>query len=279
MPPAVLFCEGDDRSPDAPVLRAILHGLPVDVRPVGSRGIFRQMLLDHPDARALRDGDFPDDPAAWRPDPAAAPWPGESDWQGWSAGRSAGWRWRRKEIENYLLDPEVLGWVMGWSARQQQDYTAVLTDAMHACAERTAARMAILKLLPKFERPVVKPFDPALSGDALLAELRQRHRRARSPTARTEEEIVQRFLSLRPLCLPGGPCWHPWIIAGKDLAGAFARLPGIRGRFPELLDIHLLSDRVGTFLGAAARDGARVWGWVEEWRAVRGEVEGWIRDP
>ena len=183
MPPAVLFCEGDDRSPDAPVLRAILHGLPVDVRPVGSRGIFRQMLLDHPDARALRDGDFPDDPAAWRPDPAAAPWPGESDWQGWSAGRSAGWRWRRKEIENYLLDPEVLGWVMGWSARQQQDYTAVLTDAMHACAERTAARMAILKLLPKFERPVVKPFDPALSGDALLAELRQRHRRARSPTA------------------------------------------------------------------------------------------------
>ena len=84
MPTAVLFCEGDDRSPDAPVLRAILHGLSIEVRPVGSRGIFRQMLLDHPDARALRDGDFPDDPDAWRPDPAAAPWPGEPDWQGWN---------------------------------------------------------------------------------------------------------------------------------------------------------------------------------------------------
>lgn len=259
---ARLLCEGDERSPDAPLARAILRGVPVTVVPVGSRGALLAAADD--DTRALRDGDFPDDPAGW------APLPGVGAWD--EGGRRIGWRWRRKEVENYLVDPEVLARVYGWDAARRRAYDALLGAAIDACAERTAARMALLGLVPRFERRVVRPFDPVLAGDALVAELRDRHRRARQAPARSEDALVARFHALLPLCLPGGPCHHPWVIAGKDLAGAFARIRGAREAFPALLDTR----RLAADVIAAVERAEAPHGWLPEWAALRAEVDGWV---
>ncbi|MDP2313422.1 MAG: hypothetical protein Q8P41_10985 [Pseudomonadota bacterium] len=259
-----LLCEGDDRGPAAPVIRAILRGLPVVVEPRGSRGAFGPAVARDPAARALRDGDFPDDPAGWRPCAGVGHWD--------EAGVRLGWRWRRKEIENYLVDPEVLTRTFGWDAERRIAYDALLREALAACAERTAARMALLQLVPRFERPVVRRFDPTLAGAELEEELRRRHRRTTQAASRSEEELVARFRELRSLCLPGGPCHHPWVMAGKDLAGAFARLRGVRGTFPELLDTGKLGDSVIAALHRA--EGPHRW--LPEWEALRAEVEGWV---
>ncbi len=259
-----LLCEGDARSPDAPILRAILRGLPVGVEPIGSRGAFVPAIARDPAARALRDGDFPDDPAGWRPHVGIGRWE--------EGGVLLGWRWRRKEIENYLVDPEVLARTFGWDTPRRMAYDAVLHQALAACAERTAARLALLHLVPRFERPVVRRFDPTLAGETLEAELRRRHRRATQATSRSEEELVARFRALRTACLPGGPCHHPWVMAGKDLAGAFARLRGVRLAFPELLDTGKLGDSVVAALDRAEAPHR----WLPEWEALRSEVEAWV---
>jgi hypothetical protein len=261
-----LLCEGDDRSVDAPLLRELLRGLPVTVVPAASRGALERRA-DTDATKAIRDGDFPTDLAHWLPVPRPRLWHVDGVWRGWI--------WRRKEIENYLLDPEVLVPTFGWSPERRDAYLSLLDELLHATAERTAARMALVGLLPGFERPVVKPFDPVLSGDALEDALRQRHRRARAATRFDEEELIARFRAFLPLFRPGGPGFHPWVIAGKDLLGAIARIRGIRERFPELVVPARLADAVL----AAMRADPEPWRRLPEWSALRGHVDVWTSAP
>ena len=130
----------------------------------------------------------------------------------------------------------------------------------------------LVDLLHRFERPVVKPFDPMLSGDALEAALRDRHRRAVGPTRFDADTLVARFRGFRELCAPGGPGHSPWVIAGKDLLGAISRLPDIRARFPELVVPERLTTAV---LGALAADPAPQT-WVPEWVSLRDDVGAWV---
>src|SRR5580658_5908227 len=96
VPIAVLVCEGGPQSPDVRTLSKILAGL-CEVRPFGSKyGMgdrikgMRQNL--GPVVFGILDGDFQelDQPVAERP----------RDWI--VEEQVFGWRWGRKEIENYL---------------------------------------------------------------------------------------------------------------------------------------------------------------------------------
>jgi hypothetical protein len=233
----------------------------VEITPSSSRGA---LLAPEPGVRALRDGDFPDDLANWTPVPTARRW--EVD------GVARGWVWRRKELENYLLDAEVLTRTFRWSDADRARYDALLAELCAATWERTAARMALVDLLHRFERPVVKPFDPALRGDTLEAALRDRHRRAVGPTRFDADTLVARFRAFRALCAPGGPGHSPWVIAGKDLLGAISRAPDIRARFPDLVVPERLTAAV---LGALAADPAPHT-WLPEWVSLRADVRDWL---
>lgn len=254
----ILLCEGGEGSPDVRILAEILRDLPIELRPSQSRGhLLRE--ADGVDVLALRDGDFPPDPHHPPRGPGPRPLLREGRW--------CGFLWVRKEIENYLLDPEVLARSFGWwpGSEKERDYPAFLDELLRDCAERTAARMALLDLLPRYERRVVRLIDPALAGAALEADLRERHRRSEGRARRSEAALIERFHALLPLCHPGGPCFHPWVMAGKDLLGAVARQPGVRERFPELIDAGLLVDEVVR----ALRLDPAPWSWLEEWRLLR----------
>src|SRR5690348_8792433 len=108
MPVDVLLCEGADHGPDVRVLNKLLGGL-CTVEPSGSKNqmeaqiLVRRRVSPTSVVMGLRDSDFdrawtaPSDvPEAWRKD------------TGGGTGTRLGWRWSRKEIENYLIDPAVV---------------------------------------------------------------------------------------------------------------------------------------------------------------------------
>lgn len=108
MPVSVLLCEGEESSFDALLLRAILQGLPLEVRPsggkygLGERVKARREATKNASVYAIRDRDY---------DPRKEWLPGVSDALPWTIeeGKSQlGWYWRRTDIESYLMDPEVV---------------------------------------------------------------------------------------------------------------------------------------------------------------------------
>lgn len=260
-----LLCEGDDGSMDLRILAEILRHLPVQVQASHSRGVLERHA-DGQQTAALRDGDFPEELSRWRPEPRPRRWESGGVWRGWM--------WRRKEIENYILDPEVMCRSFGWwpGSEKALGYERLLDEVMEDTAERTAARLALLGLLPRYERRVVKPIDPSLSGEALVRDLRERHRRAEGRIRISEDALVERFLALRPLCLRGGPGFHLWVMSGKDLLGGLARLRGVRERFPELIASEAVVEAV---VGALRLDPCP-WEWLPEWSALREEVGAWV---
>jgi hypothetical protein len=82
----------------------------------------------------LLDGDFAD---TWEP-PAGRP-------KLWKASDSVwlGWRWERKEIENYLLDPSVVMRALNMAAPELNDYAAALHAARDRLCFYEAARAAL----------------------------------------------------------------------------------------------------------------------------------------
>ncbi|WP_139025278.1 hypothetical protein [Acetonema longum] len=54
-----------------------------------------------------------------------------------------GWRWERKEIENYLLDPLVIERALGNSIINMKDYTQELKHASETISIYQAARTAL----------------------------------------------------------------------------------------------------------------------------------------
>ena len=104
MPVDQLLCEGGNNSPDVVVLRNLLIGrcgvLALGAKyGMGSRIIARREAVGRDDVYGILDGDFVN---VWK-QPLDQP----VDWKG-SDGTLFGWRWERKEIENYLIDPVVV---------------------------------------------------------------------------------------------------------------------------------------------------------------------------
>jgi len=163
------------------------------------------------------DGDFRDlDPIARRP----RPWLIE--------GQLFGWRWERKEIENYILDPQVVSSALGASAPPAAIYMGILRAAAERVAVYQAARTC-LGLLQRQYRPLVTSFGrprgsdnhrfpDALDEGSCRGELLRTTKEYQSSLVRDE----QSFDALMAECGPGGLRLAGFLtyFAGKDLMWA-----------------------------------------------------------
>ncbi len=104
MPVNLLYCEGVSKGSDTRVLSALFSGIPVIIKPIGSKHGAGRRVIGARDIKSgsnvfgLKDRDFDDDDSA----PVNEP----REWK--LANEKIGWSWERKEIENYLIDPKVV---------------------------------------------------------------------------------------------------------------------------------------------------------------------------
>jgi hypothetical protein len=139
MPVTLLLCEGVRDSPDARVLNRLLGGY-CTVEPVGSKYAMDTQILVRREVSpaatvmGLKDADFYSE---WlRPGDTPEPWSKRV-----AGGREErlGWSWSRKEIENYLIDPNVVAWALGTKTPPPDVYREIL--------DRAARRYPIIRLL------------------------------------------------------------------------------------------------------------------------------------
>ena len=144
MPVNLLYCEGGKNSPDLRVLLNVLSGV-CTVRYSGSKyGLDGKIIFIRQEnlspsvvVAALKDRDFDEDESQ----PVHSP-------RNWllrdnDKNIQVGWTWERKEIENYLIDPEVVRYALGSKAPPIDDYRAELEKSAKTIADYTAARIAL----------------------------------------------------------------------------------------------------------------------------------------
>lgn len=138
MPVNVLLCEGGPGSPDVRVLGKLLAGL-CEVKPEGGKYGMGQKIIAKRDAignvvSGLLDGDFLE---SWV-SPTGCP-------RNWTSGNgiSFGWRWERKEVENYLIDPDIVAKALGPQAPNHSLYILALHQARDQIAYYQAARTSL----------------------------------------------------------------------------------------------------------------------------------------
>jgi len=230
MPVNLLLCEGGENSPDVRVLTKLLAGrcqvLPMGGKyGMGSRIIARREALGRNTVFGLLDGDFVEDwpqlmdrPRAWR----------SSDGQ-----IDFGWRWERKEIENYLLDPAVavpaLGLLNDTAMPAGNVYQASLEEARDQLGRYQAVRTALatsrvrfVDLPSSFGRK--RGSQRYLFPDSLDEQSCREGLRA-TVTAHAKSQSVkcdaveQKFAALLPEFLEGGARHASFLCAfsGKDL--------------------------------------------------------------
>ncbi|WP_437937670.1 hypothetical protein [Sorangium sp. So ce341] len=275
MPVSVLLCEGEDNGPDVRLLHAILRGTGVQVEPSGGKdafaGLIRGRRRQTPGVCGLIDGDFPRDPGAW----TEATDPGPRRWtlrQG-EKRLMLGWMWRRKEVENYLLDPDVLARALRWDPAAKSHYVAQLERVFDALGHVTAARIALTCCAPRRNR-----LETQVRLDATKQELAQELQDkadAYTEGARLDKDkLLQAFERHVPDCLSGGRFrQHALeVFAGKNILARIQHTPGfhpILKRKPEL------EERI---LNALEHD-AEPHSWLPEWAALRSAVEAWMPAP
>jgi hypothetical protein len=163
-----------------------------------------------------------------------------------------GWTWCRHEIENYLLQPALVGLALGCDAAE---FGAALTAAATAIRDYAAARWAVgatRRSLPPGHALATKPDE--LSGrdfrlpDELSAEATQRWLRDHTATFRERvcpqlddaalEPTLQRYRTILADALAGAASVLIWF-PGKDLSAALTPWLATRqldaGRFRERL--------------------------------------------
>jgi len=178
-----------------------------------------------------------------------------------------GWTWRRKEVENYFIDPDVLAHVFGWDDEQKRGYVERLGVVLDALGNVTAARMALTACAPRKTR-----VDTSVRLDATEDELRE-HLRARvaehnQGAELDEAALLAAFARFTPECRPGGRFREHAleVFAGKNVldklqcTAGFAQL-----RKPALFE---------KVLDSMARHGAPHT-LLPEWGALRAAVETW----
>ncbi len=139
MPVSILLCEGGKNSPDVRVIGRLLGGNG-EVKPEGSKyGMGNKItslrkVLPPDTVYGIIDGDFID---KWTTPANRA--------KDWTLGKDEmyGWRWERKEIENYLIDPVVVAHALGQQAPGPVDYLKALESARDCIAIYQAARIAL----------------------------------------------------------------------------------------------------------------------------------------
>jgi hypothetical protein len=147
----MLLCEGVATSSDVRVLTCLLRGY-CQVMPIGSKhSMLNQIEVRRreisPKIYGLQDRDFVRD---W-----GIPNDQPKEWRLRGNNRLMGWYWERKEIENYLIDPNVVSKALG--NKMPPNYTDMLEIAANKIWRYQAARTA-LSNCRKYFRPLKTGF-------------------------------------------------------------------------------------------------------------------------
>jgi hypothetical protein len=280
MPVTVLFCEGVRGGADARVLDKLL--VPnCRVEPVGSKHAMDMLILARREVSplvtvmGLKDGDFDRD---WQaPSDQPRPWTKRV-----GAGRTEriGWIWARKEIENYLIDPEVVARALGPGAPPPDRYRDALDRAAAEISDYTAARIALSQF-----RPTVRPltnqwgrrrgrdryhFPDDLSRMGCRKSIRGLVRRQAQGTLPEPKRVLAAFYSLIPLHQTAGlrRAHYLHTYAGKDLLiqmDSDLRRLGF-GDFTDFRERILAGIRFTT---------DDIANWLPEWAALRAEIQNY----
>jgi len=273
MPVSLLLCEGGNNSPDARLLGKLLAGL-CEIRPMGGKyGMgerikARREVIGENAVFGLLDGDFQEN---WeQPQNRPRDWiirENENEVQ-------RGWRWERKEIENYLIDPVVIQQALGEQAPDTAVYQQSLESARDEIAVYQAARAALSACRPRFRdlpssfgKPRGKEkhtFPDELHEEACRAGLQTVVAGHQDSQLVTVEQAIKKFEEMLPEFQPDGGRFQHFLsaFAGKDLLWAMNE---------PLRDMGFIG--AGAFrekiLIGISRTDTNVWEWLPEWRALR----------
>jgi len=269
----VLLCEGNMGGPDARVLNRILAGRG-EIKPLGGKYGMRERVKARREAMpqstvyGLLDGDFP---RVWAP-PVGRPKPWDAD------GTQLGWRWERKEIENYLLDPQVVRRALGAVAPDGGRYQAALERARDQICTYQAARLALTIHRPRFQPLAnefgrergrlrhIMPDDFSVAAcEAGIQQAVSDHNAGQTVALQT---VATEFRSRCPECAVGGQRFSTYLVAfaGKDLLHAMSEdLRAMGFASPAVFIEKVLQGLENTPDDVAS--------WLAEWTALRQAVE------
>ena len=271
MPVNLLFCEGVSSSPDIRILSTVLQGVGGEVRASGGKyGLGTRILayresLQTDKVAGVLDGDFVDN---WQK-PIAAP-------RQWVTGEGTvlGWRWQRKEIENYLIDPVVVSQALPDGAPNSDNYRGVLEDAVGQLVHYEAARTALslsrrrFQELPSCWGPIHAfdrhPFPPNLTDQACRNALRDTVEAHAAEQVVTFDQVNARYEQILPEFAAGGARRRDylWTFAGKDLLIAMENgLQRLGFQSPRAF-------REKVILGIERTGGDIIRAWIQEWESL-----------
>ena len=276
-PVTILLCEGGPNSPDVRVLLTLLNGL-CRVRPMGGKYGMGERILALREASGgketvcgILDGDF------------VSEWSGTGDEpQKWEVSRvsgrvSLGWRWARKEIENYLIDPSVVE----KTVRDIVDHSAyheALHDAKDRIALYQAARMALSDCRIRFQplpnsfgntRGIEKHTFPDLFDEesciqGIETAVREHHT-SQTIDCHRVKELYQKYKSE---CIPNGIRNQHFLhaFAGKDLLWAMNDWLSHN----RLIGALAFREKILTGIRATQADIAS---WIPEWNELKKTIQ------
>jgi hypothetical protein len=276
MPVAVLLCEGAPQSPDLVVIAQIVRGLCVVKSAGGKDGLseaVESLQRMGTAAAALGDGDFPRDLDGVLPQTRLQPFKRPQRPQ-------TGWLWPRKEIENYLVDPDLLCRARGWTPQDKDKYERMLNGVLDRLADSTAARMALTATLPRKTRldtRITPGCDQAKAREALLKRGRDHNIGASFDLGRLE----RRYDELRGRCAPGGDLRAAarYVFAGKDMLSLLSQTSGFSQLVGGIPDGEKLAAALATALAEAMSEDPAPHLWTPEWTELRESVQTWRFQP
>lgn len=269
MPVNVLYCEGNSGSVDIQVIRQLL---PKDclVRPIGGRRSFLPSIVGdraiNPNLAGLLDGDFDCNDFTVSNSPR----------QRFERNNvQIGWAWERKEIENYLLDPEVVRRALGGKAPPMDEYQSVLKEAAEAISTYTAARTALSCYgFKNFWGEQVAntsySFPRRLGKDACEQNIRTIVQQYGENRIVKPENVLEKFRGLLPSFRPDGFRFKNFLVffAGKDLLYSMKdklREFGFESSNPQESSTNVFLERIIKGVERAEQ----VWAWLPEWQMLR----------
>ncbi|MBF0179660.1 MAG: hypothetical protein HQM03_06505 [Magnetococcales bacterium] len=218
----------------------------------------------------ILDGDFQKDWETPRGQPSV--WPSKNNIK-------FGWRWERKEIENYLIDPAIVVKSLGDKAPDRDRYLKAIESARDCIAVYQAARTALSANRQRFHDlpsnfgpkrgQEQHPFPKAMDEIACQNGIRDVIANHRENQQIQETDVLDSFQKYLPECRPQGIRYQYYLytFAGKDLFWAmdeWFRANGLRGarEFREkiLLGIQNTTEDIAT--------------WVPEWEQLHRLIAG-----
>ncbi|NER25226.1 MAG: DUF4435 domain-containing protein [Symploca sp. SIO1B1] len=266
MPVTVLYCEGHSQSIDIRVLRQLLPKC--DIRPLGGKTstFMSSIIADrrrNPNLACLVDRDFDCRDLATPDHPLKCDY--EQEWVGWT--------WARKEIENYLIDPEVVQKALEKKAPNRDEYQKVLDNAAKNIATYSAARTALAcENFKNFWGNEVRTghcFPPKLGKDYCQKRIAEIVRENSKYRLVSEQDIQNKFSNLLPQFRPDGSRFKDYLkyFAGKDLLYAMREQLCALGfedssnkYKPEQVFVERIVNRIERI--------DKVWEWLPEWTTL-----------